>query len=89
MKQRSNEVTMAAERGDSANYVCNFEEGLYDAVCGDAGGGSGAAADGESGADEFVAGDSGVSAGGVCGGGEASGVAEDAAKIVAADTEEE
>jgi len=62
---------------------------VTDAVCGDAGGGSGATADGESGVDEFVAGDGGVSAGGVCGGGEAGGVAEDAAEILAADTEEE
>ena len=69
------------------NCVCTLEKSFPNAVCGDVGGGSGATADGESGADEFVAGNGGVSAGGVCGGGEAGGVAEDEAEIVAADTE--
>jgi hypothetical protein len=65
-----------------------FTEGFPNAVCGVVGGGSGAAADGEPGADEFVAGDGGVSAGGICGDGEAGGVAEDEAEIVAANSEE-
>ena len=71
------------------NCACTLEKSFSDAVCGDAGGGSGAAADGESRADEFAAGDGGFSAGGVCGDGEAGGVAEDAAEVVAADSEEE
>ena len=65
------------------------KESFSDSVCWDAGGGSGAVADGEPGADEFAAGDCGVSAGGVCGAREASGVTEDAAEVVAADSEEE
>ena len=67
--------------------VRGFAASFSDTVCRDVGGGSGAAADGESSADEFTAGDGGVSASGVCRGGEACGVAEDEAEIVAADSE--
>ena len=62
---------------------------LSDAVCGNVGRRSGAAADGKSGADEFAAGDGGIPAGGIYGAAEAGGVAEDAKEIVVADSEEE
>ena len=65
------------------------EEGISDEIRGAVGGGSGAAAGGESRADEFAAGDGGISAGGVSGGGEASGVAEGSETVVASNTEDE